>query len=172
MAIKINWQDLQKRFINWQEILRVYKNWGQIRPDTVPPWPDYLYFSPATAEGSTITLNREGTSSATFETSYDKQTWSSYTVWTAITVNQWQKLYWRRSNDSSMSESSSKYHIFIHSSVNEHLGCFHVFSSVQSLSRVRLFATPWTAASQASLSITNSQNLPKTHVHWVSDAIQ
>ena len=35
------------------------------------------------------------------------------------------------------------------------------FSSVQSLSRVRLFATPWTAARQASLSITNSQSLPK-----------
>ena len=32
---------------------------------------------------------------------------------------------------------------------------------VQSLSRVRLFATPWTAASQASLSITNSQSLLK-----------
>ena len=36
------------------------------------------------------------------------------------------------------------------------------FSSVQSLSCVRLFATPWTAARQASLSITtNSQSLPK-----------
>ena len=33
------------------------------------------------------------------------------------------------------------------------------FSSVQSLSRVWLFATPWTAARQASLSITNSRNL-------------
>ena len=33
--------------------------------------------------------------------------------------------------------------------------------SVQSLSRVRLFATPWTAARQASLSITNSQSLLK-----------
>ena len=31
------------------------------------------------------------------------------------------------------------------------------FSSVQSLSRVRLFVTPWTTAHQASLSITNSQ---------------
>ena len=31
-------------------------------------------------------------------------------------------------------------------------------SSVQSLSRVQLFATPWTAAHQASLSITNSQS--------------
>ena len=34
-------------------------------------------------------------------------------------------------------------------------------SSVQSLSHVRLFATPWTAAGQASLSITNSQSLLK-----------
>ena len=36
-----------------------------------------------------------------------------------------------------------------------------VFSSVQLLSHVRLFATSWTAACQASLSITNSQSLPK-----------
>ena len=36
-----------------------------------------------------------------------------------------------------------------------------LFSSVQSLSRVWLFATPWTAAHQASLSITNSRSLPK-----------
>ena len=35
------------------------------------------------------------------------------------------------------------------------------FSSVQSLSPVRLFATPWIAACQASLSITNSRSLPK-----------
>ena len=34
-------------------------------------------------------------------------------------------------------------------------------TSVQSLSHVRLFATPWTAAHQASLSITNSRSLPK-----------
>ena len=33
------------------------------------------------------------------------------------------------------------------------------FSSVQSLSCVQLFATPWTAACQASLSITNSRSL-------------
>ena len=35
------------------------------------------------------------------------------------------------------------------------------FSSVQSLSRVRLFAIPWTAAHQASLSFTNSRSLLK-----------
>ena len=35
------------------------------------------------------------------------------------------------------------------------------FSSVQSLSRIRLFATPWIAARQASLSITSSRSLLK-----------
>ena len=35
------------------------------------------------------------------------------------------------------------------------------FSSVQSLSHVQLFVTPWAAARQASLSITNSQSPPK-----------
>ena len=37
----------------------------------------------------------------------------------------------------------------------------HQFSSVQLLSRVRLFATPWIAACQASLSNTNSQSSPR-----------
>ena len=36
-----------------------------------------------------------------------------------------------------------------------------LFSSVQSLSHVQLFATPWIAAHQASLSITSSQSLLK-----------
>ena len=44
--------------------------------------------------------------------------------------------------------------------------------SDQSLSRVRLFVTPWIAARQASLSITNSPEFTQTHVHRVSDAIQ
>ena len=35
------------------------------------------------------------------------------------------------------------------------------FSSVQSLSHVRLFATPWISARQATLSIINSRSLPK-----------
>ena len=35
------------------------------------------------------------------------------------------------------------------------------FSSIPALSHVQLFETPWIAARQASLSITNSQSLPK-----------
>ena len=44
-----------------------------------------------------------------------------------------------------------------------------MFSSVQSLSRVQLFATPWTtAACQASLSVTRSRSPPKhMSVEWV-----
>ena len=36
-----------------------------------------------------------------------------------------------------------------------------MYTSVQSLSRVRLFAGPWTTARQATLSITNSRSPPK-----------
>ena len=38
---------------------------------------------------------------------------------------------------------------------------YFLFSSVHSLSHVQLFETPWTAACQASLSITNSQSFLK-----------
>ena len=38
---------------------------------------------------------------------------------------------------------------------------YYQSSSVQSLSHIRLFETPWTAAHQASQSITNSRSIPK-----------
>ena len=46
---------------------------------------------------------------------------------------------------------------FLHDSYTIYM----IVSSVHSISRVWLFATPWTAACQASLSITNSWNLLK-----------
>ena len=55
---------------------------------------------------------------------------------------------------------------FVHIHQRNH----HQLSSVQ-LSRIQLFATPWTAAHQASLSVTNSRKLLKL-IHCVSDAIQ
>ena len=45
------------------------------------------------------------------------------------------------------------------------------FSSVQSLSCVRLFATPWIAAHQAFLSITNSRSLLTIKRYWVMPLI-
>ena len=58
--------------------------------------------------------------------------------------------------------------IFLTQELNPSLLCtlhWHVgsllLSSVQSLSRVQLFVTPWTAAHPASLSITNSRSLLK-----------
>ena len=50
------------------------------------------------------------------------------------------------------------YFRFVHITI--HIGSAQ-FSSVQLLSRVRFFATPWTAAHQASLSVTNSWSLLK-----------
>ena len=46
--------------------------------------------------------------------------------------------------------------------------------TIQSLSHVQLFVTPWIAARQASLSIIHHQlpEFTQTHIHWVSDAIQ
>ena len=52
----------------------------------------------------------------------------------------------------------AKYLVYLSSTID---WTAHQFSSAQSLSRVWLFATPWTAACQASLSITNSQSLLK-----------
>ena len=59
------------------------------------------------------------------------------------------------------------------SDVTEQLTLYIQFSSVQPLSRVRLFATPWTAARQASLSITNSRiySNPCPSSRWCHPAI-
>ena len=64
----------------------------------------------------------------------------------------------------------------LYSSMNVHPGAFSCSSqgtlSVQSLSHVRFFATPWTAACQASLSHHQLLEPTQTHVHRVGDAIQ
>ena len=46
------------------------------------------------------------------------------------------------------------------------------FSSVQSLSRVQLFATPWTADMPGHPVRHQLSESTQTHVHWISDAIQ
>ena len=72
-----------------------------------------------------------------------------------------------------------RYLIFFHTKSWKISVC--VFSSVQLHSLVQLFATPWTAACQASLSITNSQSLlrlmsiksvmPSKHSHPLSSLL-
>ena len=49
----------------------------------------------------------------------------------------------------------------LHKNAHVHTHIYPIFSSVQPLNRVQLFATPWTAALQASPSIISSQSLPK-----------
>ena len=80
------------------------------------------------------------------------------------------------SNESVLHIRWPKYWSFSISPFNEHSGLlsFRIdllavqFSSVQSLSHVQLFATPWTAARQASLSITDSWSLLKfMSIGWV-----
>ena len=51
--------------------------------------------------------------------------------------------------------------LYSHCMPEQRLPCYPQFSSVQSLSHVQLFVTPWTAPPQTSLSITNSQSLLK-----------
>ena len=58
-------------------------------------------------------------------------------------------------------ECSSYYTIALISHNNKVMLKIHQFSSVQSRSHVRFFVTPWNAALQASLSITNSRSPPK-----------
>ena len=53
-------------------------------------------------------------------------------------------------------------------------GCMdsYCLNSVQLLSRVQLFATPWTAAHPGFSVLQHLPELAHTHVHWVNDAIQ
>lgn len=113
MAIKINWQDLLKRYINWQEIVRVYKNGGQIRPETVPPVSPLLCFT-AEEANSTITLHISvGYPSVWFEKSYDGISWSQWNLNSPITLNNiWDKVYIRNASETPTILSTDNYHYY------------------------------------------------------------
>lgn len=83
MTIKIQGNDLLKRYYNGQEVQKVMYNWTQIRPSVVPPSVDYLCFT-GTA-GSSIALAKVWSPNPVYlEISYDKTTWSDYTFWVQI----------------------------------------------------------------------------------------
>lgn len=101
MAIKIDGQDLLKKFIGWQEIVRIYKNGGEIRPNTVPPvLKPWLCFTANTA-GSTLRLHKYWSPTVvSLEISTDWETWTTYLFWTLITLsNIWDKIYWRNTSE-------------------------------------------------------------------------
>ena len=98
------------------------------------------------------------------ENSMDRGTWQATELWWSSTESDTTKCL----HTHMRSLFSAKEHPTCQSTVSKNVGdtrpCggYSVqFSSFQSLSRVWLFATPWTAAHQASLSITNSQSLFK-----------
>ena len=70
---------------------------------------------------------------------------------------QWQTLFWETPKSLQMVIAAMK--LKDACSLEEKLWPTSFSQPVQSLSRVQLFATPWIAARQASLSITNSQSL-------------
>ena len=67
---------------------------------------------------------------------------------------------WTNCNVSNISLNSWEHSFFFYK-VHTAFTKIDRISSVQSLSHVQLFATPWTIACQASLSITNSRSPPK-----------
>lgn len=98
MAIKINWNDLQKRFVGTTEIVRVYKAGVQVRPDTVPPvFDDYLCFEGNVWETDWIWLEEEWDADGhwRFEYSYDKSTRTEYDPWDWLDISNWAKVYFR-----------------------------------------------------------------------------
>ena len=78
--------------------------------------------------------------------------------WAAVSgvAQSWTQLKWLSS-----SSSWTKMNISSGTKRNSYKNFFNQFNSKQSLSHIQLFATPWTAAHQASLSITNSRSLLK-----------
>ena len=101
MAIKIDWQDLQKRYLGWQEVVKVMLNGGEIRPNTVPPVPKPWLCFTANTSGSTISLGTYWSPEAvTLETSTDWSNWSIYTIWDTITLsNVGDTVYWRNTSE-------------------------------------------------------------------------
>ena len=88
-------------------------------------------------------------------------------LWKVITYNEpgsyhWKMYLWKKANHISFSKEGDSWEIKQWTCFpSRSYWSFTHFSSVQLLSCVRLFATPWTTARQASLSITNSWSPPK-----------
>lgn len=86
MAIKINWQNLQRRMINGVDVQKVMLNWVQIRPEATPVYIPWIYHNPTRW---LISISKNGT---TWYTLKDKNvgatqvfnygdTWDTNKIW-------------------------------------------------------------------------------------------
>lgn len=98
MAIKINWQNLQRRMINGVDVQKVMLNWVQIRPEATPVYTPWIYHNPTRG---IISLSANWTDWITIA---DKNDWASSVsnywdtrdtdkVWLFF---QWGNSYWFR----------------------------------------------------------------------------
>ena len=92
----------------------------------------------------------------------EKMGWMERVAWKHICkiVSQWEFAVWYRELKPTLCDSLEVWDAVGGEREIQVVGDIGI-SSVQLLSHVRLFVTPWTAARQASLSITNSQSLLK-----------
>ena len=125
MAIKINWQDLQKRIINWQEVQKVMLNWNQIRPSwPTPPTYNYLCLKGVEdgCEWRWVLPYGRWTPWAFFETSTDlvnredyiMTKWDHYSspyTWPRITLNKDDVIYIRNKSTSVQSIYGYRFYI-------------------------------------------------------------
>ena len=104
------------------------------------------------------------------------ENWFLLTIWNSMNTSRFSFISFKKKEVYFENSSSEYYWEF-----TPHDPRFQIMTSVsrsifphqvQLFSCAWLFVTPWTTAHQVSLSITNSRTLFKTHVHWVTDAIQ
>lgn len=115
MAIKINNQDLQARYINGNSIGKVMLNGGQIRPETIPPvFDDYLRFG-SMRQWAWHSFKLEFPewqphTVVSLEYSSDKVTWTDYTIWNWIdTWAIWEKVYIRSKSETPTTFNGPRY---------------------------------------------------------------
>lgn len=101
MAIKINNQDLQARYINGDSIGKVMLNGWQIRPEAIPPvFDDYFWIETRFTPWSMRLTWWSGSPwwyAVSLETSYDKENWTDYTLGSSLTTNG--KIYIRNKSE-------------------------------------------------------------------------
>lgn len=97
----------------------IWPTWWKMRiTGTVTPIvvDEYLYFDYGGWDYSQITLTYNWNNpTISLEISYDKNSWSDYTIWDTITLYAWDRVYWRNKStiQTTFSSSSQAYYQFV-----------------------------------------------------------